>query len=392
MAAGSIRNGGDKNGERAALLSQSTKGTRDRKTKAIKSIRGKGNASVLSYQNSLVSNQGSEDDDSVYLGGIPRRRRRALTVYLALLVLGVVAVSVFSLSRPSSAGYFTTDPESVNDSSFGSWKDNLAWLDVTAHIRQHWHHKRRVKRALKDLNAQMNGYVEFVEDNGSDEPSWKGWNELSNVYPPYAVVHATTASDVALAIPLLKQFEDQYDVTWSIMAGGHNYNGWSSAPDGIVLSVKSINPFTLETDPNDESFAIATMGPGTTIGDILSTGLIKQGYGGVVGSSAAVAMGGWMLGGGLGYWSRRYGMGIDNLLSAEIVLADGTIMTTSGDDDLFWALRGAGQANFGVVTQFQYKLYPAIDEVRHRCEGCSNRPFDTCFTNNSRLHLMTNRC
>ena len=130
--------------------------------------------------------------------------------------------------------------------------------------------------------------------------------------------------------------------------------------------------------------ALATMGPAVLVDQFVENILKKHGFGGVIGFCGTVAEGGFILGGGIGMQSRLYGLGLDNVVGMRIVLADGSVkyvsnyLSTDTDDDskfnsttrresldltadLFWALRGAGGGNFGVVTEIEYQLHKAND-------------------------------
>ena len=113
-----------------------------------------------------------------------------------------------------------------------------------------------------------------------------------------------------------------------------------------------------QSDGDGDDTAIVTAGPAVRDGDILQHILLERGYASVIGTCPDVALGGYTLGGGQGGLTRLYGLAIDTLLSARIVLA-----TPADHAVLFWALRGAGQQNFGVVTQLEYTYYPTQDDA-----------------------------
>jgi FAD/FMN-containing dehydrogenase len=235
-------------------------------------------------------------------------------------------------------------------------------------------HSQKITDRLEQLDQRITGKVYYRKeiDNGQAQAefdsAWHVWNQAFARMSPFAVVEASTVHDVAEIVPVLVELETLYRIPFTIKSGGHNYAGWSTVADGIVLSLRNLRSFALDLPDSNaiQDVAIATLGPGTSVGDILKHGLVEHGYSGVLGSTATVCMGGWIPGGGLGSWSRRYGLGIDNVISIEIVLADGKIVTATEENeysDLFWALRGAGQATLGVITGYRYKQYPAIDEI-----------------------------
>ncbi len=144
----------------------------------------------------------------------------------------------------------------------------------------------------------------------------------------------------------------------AIRGGGHNGPGLGSCDDGLVIDLSRmrgvrVDPVTSTAQVaggcvwGDVDHATHTFGMAATSGIISTTGV-----------------GGLTLGGGIGHLSRRYGLSIDNLLQADVVLADGTLVTASQEqnEDLFWALRGGG-GNFGVVTRFAFRLHPVGPDV-----------------------------
>eukprot|EP00978_Attheya_sp_CCMP212_P024484 scaffold76911_cov51-Attheya_sp.AAC.1 len=108
------------------------------------------------------------------------------------------------------------------------------------------------------------------------------------------------------------------------------------------------------------------MGPGTIVQQILDQALLPYGLGGVVAECSGVAQGGFVTGGGYGFLSRKYGLGVDNVRGFRVVLLDGTAITANQTlhPDLYWALRGGGGGNFGIVTSIEYQLYPSIQDTQ----------------------------
>ena len=310
----------------------------------------------------LRTKNSSTDRGEEFVSSPSPSSRRAFAAAAASILLVVALVSLLFLATSKTTFSRSSSSSSSNDDTRrNSWL--VFWNPL--YRKSHPGHRHKLTIALNNLDNQLTGKVYYRQDDSFDK-RWPVWNQAITI-PPFAVIETKNAQDVALTVPVLIELESEYGIPFAIKSGGHNFAGWSSVPNGVVLSLRKLKSFDLQIpDDNENDTAIATMGPGTSDGDILKQGLLEHGYAGVVGSSSAVCMGGWMLGGGVGYWSRRYGLGIDNVIAMDIVLADGTMVTATDTNDyadLFWALRGAGQATFGVVTGYQYKMYPAQDEM-----------------------------
>jgi hypothetical protein len=142
-------------------------------------------------------------------------------------------------------------------------------------------------------------------------------------------------------------FAQYNDLHLAVRSGGHSAAGWSTTT-GLVLDTSRLRGLTLGT-------STVTLGPGAHGVDAVAT-LSPQGLALVTGSCPTVCAGGYIQGGGFGPLSRKNGMACDRLVSADVVLADGTVLRADGDhnSDLFWALRGGG-GNFGVVTRYEVR-------------------------------------
>lgn len=168
------------------------------------------------------------------------------------------------------------------------------------------------------------------------------------------IVQPTEASDVSIALSWAR--ENIIDV--AVKGGGHSTAGTSSSDGGLVIDLSRMNQVTVDTSRKQ----ITAQG-GATWKEVDEAGA-AHGLAAVGGTVNHTGVGGLTLGGGYGWLSGQYGLTIDNLLSATVVLSDGRTVTASSTDnsDLFWGLRGAGY-NFGVVVDFTYQAYEQKDPV-----------------------------
>jgi len=170
---------------------------------------------------------------------------------------------------------------------------------------------------------------------------------------PLAIVHATDVADVRTAVEAAR--ESGLDL--AIRGGAHSVPGFGTVDDGIVVDLSAMKGIRIDPEKR-----IGRVQGGCTWGDFdhaaHAFGLATPG--GII-STTGVA--GLTLGGGIGYLARAHGLSIDNLRSADVVLADGSFVTASENEhpDLFWALRGGG-GNFGVVTELEFDLHP-VDTI-----------------------------
>jgi FAD/FMN-containing dehydrogenase len=179
------------------------------------------------------------------------------------------------------------------------------------------------------------------------------WNGMIDKRPA-VIARCSGAADVAEAI----RFAREYDLPLSVRGGGHNVAGTALVDDGVVIDLSAMR--RVHADPAGRT--VHAQG-GATWADVdrVTAPLGLATPGGVV-SETGVA--GLALGGGVSHQRRRDGMTIDNLVSAQLVLADGRRVHASADEhaDLYWALRGGG-GNFGVVTSFEFRLHELGPEV-----------------------------
>ena len=197
---------------------------------------------------------------------------------------------------------------------------------------------------LDALRAAIDGAVIQPGDPDYDEarkPSVERFHDAK----PQAVVRAASAGDVAETIA----FARRSGLHLVPRSGGHCLAGRSSTT-GMVLDLAALNEVTVDGDT-------ATVGAGTRLQQLYAD-LWQHGRTLNIGCGQTVGIAGLTLGGGLGVLGRAYGLTCDRLLDAEVVLADSRIVDTDDDPDLFWALRGAGGGQFGVVTRLQFATLP----------------------------------
>ena len=147
----------------------------------------------------------------------------------------------------------------------------------------------------------------------------------------------------------------------AVRGGGHSGRGLGVVDDGVVIDLAPLSDGHRRRRPPTPSASAAARRWARSTPPRASIGLRHAARA----SSRTTGVGGLTLGGGIGHLTRRFGLTIDNLLGADVVLADGSKVHASADEnaDLFWALRGGG-GNFGVVTEFRYRLHPV--STRHR--------------------------
>jgi len=200
--------------------------------------------------------------------------------------------------------------------------------------------------AWRALEQAVGGEVLRPDAAGFSEAS-RLFNRRFDDVRPAAVAFVVSAADVAECL----RFAQAHGIPLAVRSGGHSYAGWSSGNGRLVVDVRRMNDITVH--PRD-----ALIGAGARLGDVYAA-LAKHGVTISGGTCPSVGVSGLTLGGGHGLLSRAYGLSCDNLLEATVVTADGTVRTCSADQepDLFWALRGAGNGSFGVVTELRLRTH-----------------------------------
>jgi FAD/FMN-containing dehydrogenase len=200
------------------------------------------------------------------------------------------------------------------------------------------------------LEELKNGFRGEILLPGEDayESARRIWNATIDKHPAL-IARCATTSDVVLAV----NFARDHGLILAVRGGGHNIAGNAMCDDGIVVDLSQMKAASVNPDSRH-----ATIEGGATLAD-LDAATQAHGLATPLGINSTTGIAGLTLGGGFGWLSRKFGMTIDNLESAEVVTAAGKVVRASVTErpDLFWALRG-GSGNFGVVTRFEFRLHP----------------------------------
>ena len=200
-----------------------------------------------------------------------------------------------------------------------------------------------------DLAAQLTGSLVLPSD-----PSYAtarlAWNTIYDNRYPQAVVKATTPHDVQVAV----NFARDLGLHPIARSGGHSFQGYSTG-SGLVIDVAGLHEVTMNAGRTH-----ARIGAGTNLLRVYGV-LAQRGMAIPGGSCPTVGISGLTQGGGIGPFTRQYGLTLDRLIGAQMVSADGRLLRLNAREnaDLFWAIRGGGGGNFGVVTAFEFAPIPA---------------------------------
>src|SRR3954454_4551175 len=204
---------------------------------------------------------------------------------------------------------------------------------------------------IEALRSVFSGAVLLPGDNGFDTAR-AVWNGMAD-RTPSLILQPVTTSDVVTAV----NFAHDQNLPIAVRGGGHSAAGLGVSIGGLTIDLRRMRQ--VDVDP-DRQTARAQGGATWAEFDAATHAHGLATTGGVI---STTGVGGLTLGGGIGNLMRSYGLASDNLLSAEVVTADGMVITASATEhpDLFWALRGGG-GNFGVVTSFEFQLHQ-VDQV-----------------------------
>jgi FAD/FMN-containing dehydrogenase len=200
---------------------------------------------------------------------------------------------------------------------------------------------------LKEFEEGLHGSLVRPSDSAYDEARaiWNGTHDAR----PVVIARCVDASDVRHAVGFARS--EGLDV--AVRGGGHSIPGFSTCDDGIVIDLSPMKGVRVDADAGT-----AVAEGGVTWGEF-DAATQEHGLAVTGGLVSTTGVAGFTLGGGIGWLMRKYGLACDNLRSAEVVTADGQLLTASASEnsDLFWGLRGGG-GNFGIVTAFEFDLHP----------------------------------
>jgi FAD/FMN-containing dehydrogenase len=209
-----------------------------------------------------------------------------------------------------------------------------------------------LKETIEGLKTKVKGHVLLPDDPSYDEVR-KIWNAMIDRRPA-VIVQCAEADDV----PPIITFARENGLEISIRGAGHNIAGNALCDNGVMMDLSTMTNVRVDAQKRR-----AYVEPGATLADF-DKAAQAHGLATPVGINSTTGIAGLTLGGGFGWLTRKYGLTIDNLISAEVVTADGNKIRAGKNEnaDLFWAIRGGG-GNFGVVTEFEFQLHPVGPEI-----------------------------
>ncbi|MCF1600350.1 FAD-binding oxidoreductase [Streptomyces muensis] len=235
-----------------------------------------------------------------------------------------------------------TDPGTRTRTPTGTSPRTRTTSNTTASAPANW------TALAKDLDGQL------IRPN---DPDWKSarllYNTRFDTLKPTAVAYVAHPDDIRTTLAYARA----HNLHVAIRNGGHSYAGWSSGNNRLIIDVSKLNRIRATGNT-------AVVGAGSKLIDVYRA-LAAKGVTIPAGSCPSVGVSGLTLGGGHGVTSRAYGLTCDSLTRATLITADGKQLTADAttNKDLFWALRGAGNGNFGVVTELHFRTHPAPQAV-----------------------------
>ena len=208
------------------------------------------------------------------------------------------------------------------------------------------------QQAIDELASSLRGQLLRSGETGYEEAR-QIWNAMIDRRPAL-IARCAGVADVMRSL----EFARRHDLLVAVRGGGHNIAGNAVCDGGLMIDLSTMR--SVRVNPETQR---AYVEPGATLGDFdheaQAFGLATP-----LGINSTTGVAGLTLGGGFGWLSRKYGMSIDNLISADVLTADGELLhaSTEHNPDLFWAIRGGG-GNFGIVIGFEFQLHPVGPEV-----------------------------
>ncbi len=264
-----------------------------------------------------------EKQDYFVAGAMPRRE------FLALCALGTLPAVLAACQGGSSTANATATPttKTPTQSPTQAPLSDADWTKLG----------QSLKGTLVRPNSSQYGTARQLFDPRYDNVQVAG------------IAYCASPQDVQTCLAFVKKF----NLPFAARSGGHSYNGYSTST-GLIIDVTRMSTVTVNTSNNT-----TTIGAGTRLIDVYSA-LAQHGLALPAGSCPTVGIAGLTLGGGVGVIGRKFGLTCDNLLSAQVVTADGRLLTcdANSEPDLFWGLRGGGGGQFGIVTSFNLQAHP----------------------------------
>jgi len=209
-----------------------------------------------------------------------------------------------------------------------------------------------LNETINKLKTYLKGHVVLPDDPNYDEVR-EIWNAMIDRRPA-VIVQCATADDVSRAITFVRE----NGLELSIRGAGHNIAGNAVCDNGVMIDLSTMRHVRIDAQSRR-----AYVEPGATLADFDQAAQM-YGLATPVGINSTTGIAGLTLGGGFGWLTRKYGLTIDNLISAQVITANGDQIRSSEIEnaELFWAIRGGG-GNFGIVTEFEFALHPVGPEV-----------------------------
>ena len=203
------------------------------------------------------------------------------------------------------------------------------------------------RAAIQELGERLTGPV-MLAGHPQYDAARLVWNGMHDKRPAL-IARCLTDDDVRHAVT----FAHERSLLTAVRGGGHSWPGKSVCERGLMIDLSQMN--AVKIDPGERRAVVR----GGALLNALDSASLQHGLATTTGVISHTGVGGFTLGGGYGHLNRKFGLTVDNLLAARVVTADGRLRRVSADEepDLFWAIRGGG-GNFGVVTEFEYRLHP----------------------------------